>query len=389
MKYATIIPLIGGMSTGHKMATGNDPEFFLSYDAFAGNDSHAKMNFPNSPFHMIDEESNSLKEKVELPKVDFVSSVCPCAGLSALNAGNRGADAPQNDWMYKSTEFVLNNVQPKVFWGENAPALATKSGLPVAENLYEIGKKYGYSFSLVKTNTEFHGIPQRRNRSFYFFWKSPTSPILNYYNRDKKNLVEYLDEIPKDAPYQDIQTRDDYETNGLIQWFYSKPAYAEMNKGKDKTVMHFAFKNEKIEELIEYLEDRNLERELHFVKHAKFKKENGGNFWNSSPNLLYGHDTINAVQGRIYENSIHPNNERYLTIREHMHLMGLPHDYELSDIALAGNICQNVPTSTARDWTFEVMKFINGELPLDKVDFNIHDNYQSVNQPEMKTKSLF
>ena len=44
----------------------------------------------------------------------------------------------------------------------------------------EIGQSHGYSLSLMKTNTELHGIPQRRIRCFYFYWRSPTVPLLPY-----------------------------------------------------------------------------------------------------------------------------------------------------------------------------------------------------------------
>jgi len=35
MKYCNIIPLIGGMTIGNRQATGNDPEFIVSWDAFS------------------------------------------------------------------------------------------------------------------------------------------------------------------------------------------------------------------------------------------------------------------------------------------------------------------------------------------------------------------
>jgi uncharacterized membrane protein len=41
--------------------------------------------------------------------------------------------------------------------------------------------------------------------------------------------------------------------------------------------------------------------------------------------------------------------------------MGLPHDFELNTTNV-NHICQNVPTTTAADWTAEVVKFINGEI---------------------------
>ena len=89
--------------------------------------------------------------------------------------------------------------------------------------LKQIGRTFGYSFSLIKTSTELHGIPQRRIRTFYFFWQSPTVPMLQYQKRSthqdffvihqtsifelcrpKKNLLEYLAEIPKTASQQDM-----------------------------------------------------------------------------------------------------------------------------------------------------------------------------------------
>ena len=60
----------------------------------------------------------------------------------------------------------------------------------------------------------------------------------------------------------------------------------------------------------------------------------------------------------------HPEEQRFLTLREYMHLMGLPHDFQLLSAGQWNHIAQNVPTATARDWTLEVIKYIKGELPL-------------------------
>ena len=39
VKYAGIVPLIGGMMFGAEKATGKKPDYILSYPAFGGNDS--------------------------------------------------------------------------------------------------------------------------------------------------------------------------------------------------------------------------------------------------------------------------------------------------------------------------------------------------------------
>ena len=72
----------------------------------------------------------------------------------------RGADAVQNDWMLKSAQFVLSFIKPKCLWGENAPGLFDNPGKDLVEKLRQIAESHSYSFSLVKTNSELHGLPQ-------------------------------------------------------------------------------------------------------------------------------------------------------------------------------------------------------------------------------------
>ena len=75
-----------------------------------------------------------------------------------------------------------------MLWGENAPGLFTQIGEGVVNKLKQIGRTFGYSFSLIKTSTELHGIPQRRIRTFYFFWQSPTVPMLQYQKRSTSQI---------------------------------------------------------------------------------------------------------------------------------------------------------------------------------------------------------
>ena len=80
------------------------------------------------------------------------STICPCAGLSSLNVAPSG-NAEINDYMSKTAKYVLENIGPKVLWGENAPRLATKLGEPVVKKLRAIAKDNGYNISLYKTKS--------------------------------------------------------------------------------------------------------------------------------------------------------------------------------------------------------------------------------------------
>ena len=66
--------------------------------------------------------------------------------------------------------FVLSLIKPTCLWGENAPGLYTPVGQEVLHKLKEIGMTFNYTFSVGKTDTRLHGIPQRRVRTFHFIW---------------------------------------------------------------------------------------------------------------------------------------------------------------------------------------------------------------------------
>jgi site-specific DNA-cytosine methylase len=368
IKWGTIVPLIGGMTIGNAKAVGHDPDFLISYEAFGGNDSHCTAYFEKTPYIIADAESNMLPsyDQALFEDVDFVSAVCPCAGLSMLNSSrntsgmSRGADAAQNDWMYKSARLVLEQVRPKVFWGENAPGLYSKMGEKVVEKLRAIGKEFGYSFSMVKTNTFLHGIPQNRMRTFYFFWRDTDAPLLNFYERKAPILEEYLADVPADAKHMDQYFGiGRLEESGWFQFAKAKGWSArKLIESEYKTIQHWMYGEGLMDEGIAWAEENENTGMVKFINHVKNKLSQGLGYWDGTP--LIFKEATNAI---IAKNAaiVHPTEERGITLREAMYLMGLPHDFELQD-GHWNHICQNVPTTTAADWTAEVVRYIKGEI---------------------------
>lgn len=398
IKFGTIVPLIGGMSVANAKTVGNDPAFFLSYPAFAGNDSHAVNYFKKTPYLVIEGEENILPKtkKAVFEDVDFVSAVCPCAGLSLLNSNNgssgkaRGSDAVQNEWMYKSAEVVLEQVRPKVFWGENAPGLYTTMGAGVVEKLREIAKRNGYSFSLIKTDTFLHGIPQHRHRSFYFFWKDSEAPILNFYKREAPLLKDYLEEIPEGCTLMDKSFGlGSLEDNQWMKFLKLKNYdIKDALVSPSLTMLQLFWRQGWINEAIEWARENEMNEVLRLCERSVAKAADNKGVWDSSP-LLFNEAT-NAI---IAKNSgiVHPNGERGLTVREAMHLMGLPHDFDLTG-GHWNHICQNVPVKTASDWTTEVVRFIKGEITEFGGDFVKQNNEtQKIDYQEktVSSKKLF
>lgn len=391
IKFGTIIPLIGGSAIGCARSAGTLPAFHLSYEAFAANESHIERYWKEIPMYRLDAPDIEIPSNT-FEDVDYVNSVCPCAGLSLLNsasgsAASRGSDAVQNKWMYESSAYILEHVKPKVLWGENAPGLFTKMGEGVVTRLKQIAETYGYSFSLIKTNTEIHGIPQRRIRTFYFFWNTPTVPMLNWKFREKQSLLDYLNDIPADATLQDMfmvkgKVTDHFrpyefvlEREGLTHAEFSK-------KFQRGTISQYIEKNELFDDCVKWLHEKypkegfsnkkSTKTFIDMLDHQRAKLADGKGYWDASPHFF--HDSFSALIGRNMFNGVHPVKNRYLNVREMLHLMGMPHDFEIQDARQVNHIAQNVPVRTAQDMADEVKKFINGELKMTQYKFMKQDN---------------
>ena len=125
MNYASIVPLIGGETIAMENVFGKRPDYMLTFDGFQANETHL-INYYNNEVPYL-----NLSEGEKHPhSVDVVNTVCPCAGLSSLSP-SASSNNEANDWMYTSAEYVLEQIKPKVFWGENAPRLASAMGEPV------------------------------------------------------------------------------------------------------------------------------------------------------------------------------------------------------------------------------------------------------------------
>lgn len=364
-KHAFIVPLIGGQALGQAEAFGTLPEYMLSYEPFGNNDQHIVNYWKNKvPYYKIE---NGLPQ---LPQVDVIGTTCPCAGLSALSP-SANSDAAANDWMYTTTEFVLGTLKPKVLWGENAPGLAGKIGQPVVEKLYAIAEKHGYVMSVYRTKSLLHGIPQVRERSFYFFWKATEAPLFNYFDKTGQLSIEQLlESIPASST---LQTSANTQTPSKDDPWY-RFVLEEMNGGMSHQdfIANVLHKSRTPHDLIEhnnvsYLEvgkwfaSNGYEKLSEKCKQIHEKLGAGGNIMRRSSLLPKEH--VGAFVGHLPTMMTHHKEDRYITCREALTIMRMPQDFEL----LGGkknlnHVCQNVPVTTAKDIAGEVLKWLKGEL---------------------------
>ena len=360
-KHASIVPLIGGETIAQSQVFGSDPEYLLSYEAFSNNDQHCHNHIP-VPYILLD------KGGTHPYHVDVVNTVCPCAGLSSLSP-SANSDAAANDWMTTTAEYVLGNMKPKVFWGENAPRLASKMGAPVVEKLHEIGKKHGYSLTIYKTKSILHGLSQVRDRTFYFFFEGYKVPVLKDYIRQHTPIEDAIRSVKFDPT-----DKMSVVTNNRIpsQDPYYRYILEEIHGG----ITHQEFSNmiTKTSEVLTYIEEQGHDyrrvgswmgehgynNEVVKCERRYKKLKDGFNIMRKGTTIPK--DYIGAFVGHLPTQLTHPDEDRYITIREAMSIMKLPETFELvGGVRNLNHICQNVPVTTAMDMATEVKAWLNGE----------------------------
>lgn len=400
MKYISFIPLIGGMAIANEQATGKKPEFVISYKNFEKNESNLKHYWPDVEWKLLDAETNTMEDEPEYSDIDFVSSVCPCAGMSMMSS-TRSADSAVNEWLYKSSDYILGTIKPKVYFGENAPGLYSDTNIKVANRLRELGKKYGYAFTIYKTDTQLHGIPQRRVRTFFFFWKGEHCPEMEYYcNVPEKPFEEWIldkntgthSDTPGLADIENaypefkwiLETRCNGKYEEFIKLFYDLYDSGSRVAAMTSYITKYGLWDEYIDWLEKngYGESANSKKKtpLDIAKYRKDKIEKGLNFFTNE--VLVYKDYTGAITGKTLGAIFHPKELRTLTLRESMELMGLPKDFEVTS-GVQAHITQNVPVCTAKDMTEQVIKFCNSELPMTEYSYIKQNNLtQKINHKE-------
>ena len=243
----------------------------------------------------------------------------------------------------------LTSFSNQVYWGENAPALY-QGAEELVDRLVEIGKQNGYTFSMVKTDSQLHGLPQRRVRTFYFFWLSSTVPMLSWHSTQAPRLVDYLEEIPKWASLQDVFVHDGIASERYLPYKFilaregmTHKEFVSSKYGKG-TVAKYLEKHNLIQECIDWLQmnhptdtfslpvaGRPSKNRTHIdvLQHMQRKLDMGLGYWDDS--IKFMGEAFTAVISKNIAFAVHPTEDRFFSIRELLHLMGMPHDFELEN----------------------------------------------------------
>lgn len=376
MKYASIVPLIGGETIAMENVFGKRPEYILSYSVFGNNDSQLLNHYNNEvPYHVIDEGNGKTDY------VDVVNTVCPCAGLSSLSP-SANSNSAMNDWMFESAEYVLSNIKPKVFWGENAPRLASKMGEPVVKRLRKIAEQHGYVFSIYKTKSILHGLSQVRDRTFYFFWKGNDVPLLGYVDKPHTRIEDHIRSIEKrdDDPMSQMLTNEKKPSENpyyryVLEVIEGGISHSEFQDKIEKTTnpMDEIEKHTNYKVVAQWMREQGYDNDASKCDRKYHKLKAGGNIMRKTTEIPK--DYIGAFVGHFPTNLCHPDEDRYLTVREAMSIMKLPDDFQLiNPKANLNHICQNVPVTTAEHCATMIKKWLEGDVDSIETKFLVEDN---------------
>jgi len=398
------IPLIGPFIIGVDKLKDEfdiDEKYIFSFPPFENNQSHIGKNFPDKnieylPMELIPDYDGAdwkdvtpykdyIKEH-NIESCDVTLAVPPCAGLSMLNASNRGADNTANRWMYETLKWHIaqdNNVMLL----ENAPGLVGKDGVQVMRIIESIMRANGvrdkYKIHTTKTTTLNHGLPQHRQRTFLYIYKS--KEFVKFKNIKNKRVL--LEDFFKQKLRSEEQIEGTDHVVSSVSWnerFFDW--INEHDVWKDLRKLPGKYGNKSC---AWYILDKYKTNPEMFVGHDKLiekmdfyqsKLAKGMGFWDSTP--MFNAGKVNAVIAKNAHSLIHPVYNRVLTVRELMDLMGYPDDFSLAGETLKNfnHICQSVPVNTGMDhirWAQGIVnndpKYIAGHIN-SKMDIILQNN---------------
>lgn len=400
IKWGCIQPLTGGMYIGAARAIGHEAEWIISYPGLrdikknkegkittAGNEynlySWFEKNNINVPYYVFNRpqfsstftntnETEILDENndvisIDYSDIDLVVAVPVCSGLSRVSTSNKETKDERNCNMVFIAQYTLNVIKPKIYIFENAPELYTARGEEVREILNKMAFDAGYSVLYYKTDTQYHDNCQKRPRTFVIFQKwdanEQQTPHIYNFERIEAKLKDYLAQIPEDATQQTPIPMTNFN-RCLID--YAKFRFGDdwRSKSYRDTMANFVKEGRWKEFLYfmhtrDYIDSEQMAKYDKFVNHAEFKVSQGLNYYSMSA-YLSDPDKVGSVQFKSMSSYLHPVEDRHYTVREALHLMGMPHDFELHGEMIANfpKIGQNVPVRTAQWIVSEAVRII-------------------------------
>jgi len=424
IKWCAIQPLTGGMYLGTEKAVGCKAEFILTYPGFGdpiynkktdtlvggGNEYHLmtylnKVNrrpeykvLNRKPFQNDNDMNPEIMnhdvwtlnpdKELDYSNMDLCVAVPVCSGLSTATRGSQEAKDARNCNMVWISKYALNVIKPNIYIFENAPTFMGSRGDSIRVNLENLAKETGYSIVYYRTDTQYHDNCQKRKRTFIIFFKKDYAPKMEF-ERIETDYDEYFSRIPKDATQQVALDINIVNCVNLFCIEYLKDKFGKDWRNCITNIFDYIINHKLFDEVMDYINnkssasDKQKETMTKFFNHVKLKVSMNMGFYHALP-YIPRDGKLPAVMFKMMQSVLHPHEDRLLSVRECLHLMGHPFDYELQGDLLREypKIGQNVPVRTAYWIVSEALRAFDRDNDLDeKKTVRFFDN---IKQTEIK-----
>lgn len=292
-------------------------------------------------------------DELDKSEVDVVCAVPICSGLSTLSTYNKDERESRNCNMMEITKFVLNDIRPKVYIFENAPSFWSDRGFSLRKQFEQLAKNEFYSISYFKTDTKFHHNCQRRPRTFVMFvrcdYVNKGAPKFDGFEHVTLTPKEVFSSISENAKYNCSFPKVLFENHVSMQYAICKFPDTWRDLFKQDFILEL-HKRDLINDFIDYCNragDPLSLKMVDYVNKVISCMNLGKGWWCRTPKAY--DDLMPAVQSKTLFSTIHPYEDRLLSEREHMKMMGLPDDFDMQGNfnTCCRQISQNVPVKTA------------------------------------------
>jgi len=293
---------------------------------------------------------------------DYLYSNPNCSGLSRINRC-ACADHPRNNSLLESFG-IIDRIDPKTFFIENAPALCSNTGWPIlCRMVRELGDRY--RFNITRDFGKHHGVNMSRQRT-----------LVTGYRRDvfDTNYLLPFDPITAGPVLQTCGGPQEPHDEGVFEYSRYVRELATIVDTHWDIFEHLVHKYEKTfatlslmistevsnpykryEETYDWNEliaqcdiSQKTKDTLKAEIGRKIKKLSmGKGFWDKSP-VLITKDTQNAMSLTSLSVMYNFEERRLFNIREYANLMGYPKDFVFLPGVNVGHVAQGVPALFAK-----------------------------------------
>ena len=408
IKWGAIQPLTGGMYLGTEKAVNCKAEFILTYPGFGdpvfdkegnivggGNEYHLMTYLDKvgrrpeykvlnrKPFQNDDDMNPeilnherwtlNLNKDLDYSNMDLIVAVPVCSGLSTATIGTQEAKEARNCNMIWISKYTLRVIKPNVYIFENAPTFMGIRGEYIRKQLEDLAEETGYSIVYYRTDTQYHDNCQKRKRTFIIFYKKDYAPKMDF-EHIETDYDEYFARIPKDATQQEPLDFNVINCVNLYCIEYLKDKFGNNWRNSIDNIFNYIIKNKLFNEVMTYINERSKandrQKEImnHFFTHIQNKLSMNRGFYHALP-YIPKDGKLPAVMFKMMQSVLHPHEDRLLSPRECLHLMGHPFDYELQGNILREypKIGQNVPVRTAYWIVSEALRSYKKKNDLERI----------------------